>query len=108
MTDDIVKRAERKDGAVSTKTRVAALESLAAQLSATLTEMRREAQESHIEMRAELRELRAELSAVQAELRAEVRDLRRLHEQDFRITFGAVITATIGLAALIARATHRT
>ncbi len=79
--------------------RVAILETFAAQISATLTEMRKEAQEFRAEMRADMRDLRSEL-------RTEVRDLRRIHDRDFRITFGAIITTTLGLAALIARVSH--
>ena len=73
---------------MSMEARVAVLEALLAQVSATLAEMRREAHD------------------FRAEMRAEMRDLRRIHDRDFRITFGAIITATIGLAALIARVAH--
>jgi hypothetical protein len=47
------------------------------------------------DIRTELRAMRAEIAAV---------DQRR--ERDFRITFGAIITTTLGLAFLIARTAH--
>ena len=43
----------------------------------------------------QLRAMRADIAAV---------DQRR--ERDFRITFGAIITTTLGLAFLIARTAH--
>lgn len=61
--------------------RVAVLETIAAQTSATL-----------LEIKQELREFRSEF--------------RRIHDRDFRITFGAIITTTVGLAALIAHVAH--
>jgi len=73
---------------LSMQARVAVLEARLAQVSATLTEMRKEAHDFRSEMRAEMR------------------DLRRIHDRDFRITFGAIITTTLGLAALIARVAH--
>ena len=128
MADGIVEGPERKDYPGGMEARVAVLETLAAQVAATLTEMRREAQDFRVEMRAELRGVRAEMSTfrselgteirdlrseldtkihgLRSELRTEVHDLRRVHDRDFRITFGGIITATVGLAALIARLAH--
>lgn len=102
---------------MSMEARVAVLETIAAQISATLAEMRREAQEMRAdlhdfrsEMRADLHnfrsEMRADMGHLRCELRTEVRDLRRIHDRDFRITFGAVVTTTLGLAALIAHVAH--
>ena len=88
MADGIVEGAERKDYPSGMEARVAVLGALLAQVSATLTEMRKEARDFRTEMRAEMR------------------DLRRFHDRDFRITFGAIMTATVGLAALIAQVAH--
>ncbi len=68
--------------------RLAVLETIAAQTSATLAELR-----------TEMRDLRTSISA-------EFREVRRVHDRDFRITFGAIITTTLGLAALIAHVAH--
>ncbi len=95
MADGIVEGPERKDYPVSMEARVAVLEALLAQVSATLTEMRKEAHDFRMEMHAEMRDFRTDM-----------RDLRRIHDRDFRITFGAIITATVGLAALIAHVAH--
>ena len=36
----------------------------------------------------------------------QVAELRRVHDRDFRLTFGAIIASTVGLAALIAHVAH--
>ncbi len=95
MADGIVEGPERKDFPMSMGARVAVLEALLAQVSATLIEMRKEAHDFRTEMRAEMRDFRTEM-----------RDLRRIHDRDFRITFGAIITTMLGLAALIAHVAH--
>ena len=75
--------------------RVRVLEEIAAQTKALLGEIKAEQRAGFSEMRAEQRALRTEMLGV---------DQRR--ERDFRITFGAIITATLGLAFLIARTAH--
>ena len=41
-----------------------------------------------------------------ASLRSEMLALDQRRERDFRLTFGAIITATLGMAYLIARSAH--
>ena len=88
MVAGIVEHPGGEPYGTSMEARVAVLESIAAQTSATLAEIRQE-----------MREMRTEM-------RTEFHDLRRIHERDFRITFGAIITTTVGLAALIAHVAH--
>lgn len=75
--------------------RVAVLEEIAASTKQVLSELRDE-------MRIGFRELRTELR----DMRTELRDMRQRQERDFRLLFGAVIIATLGLAGLIARTQH--
>ena len=84
MTDGMVERPGGEPYGMSMEARVAILETIAAQTSATL-----------IEIKQEMRDFRKEL-----------REFRSVHDRDFRITFGAIITTTIGLAALIAHVAH--
>jgi hypothetical protein len=81
--------------AISMEARVAVLENIAAQILSTLGETRQE-----------LRDFRKELHDFRSDMRTELRDLHRIHDRDFRIAFGATITATVGLAALIAHVAH--
>lgn len=81
MVDGMVERPGGEPYAMNMEARVAVLETIAAQTSATL-----------LEIKQELREFRSEF--------------RRIHDRDFRITFGAIITTTVGLAALIAHVAH--
>ena len=48
----------------------------------------------------------AEIRADQRAMRAEMLNMEQRRERDFRITFGAIITTTLGLAYLIARSAH--
>lgn len=36
----------------------------------------------------------------------QVTELRRVHDRDFRLTFGAIVVSTLGMAALIAQVAH--
>ena len=58
------------------------------------------------EMKAELRSGFSEMRAEQRAIRTEMLGIDQRRERDFRITFGAIITATLGLAFLIARTAH--
>jgi hypothetical protein len=58
------------------------------------------------EMRADQREARREMTAGFALLRSEMTAIDQRRERDFRLTFGAIITTTLGLAYLIAHAAH--
>lgn len=40
------------------------------------------------------------------DIKEEVRDIRRVHDRDFRILFGAIVTTTLGLAAVLAKGFH--
>lgn len=57
-------------------------------------------------MEARIARLESHVEHIQSdltELKADVRDLRRADETNFRILFGALITAAIGLAALMSK-----
>jgi hypothetical protein len=58
------------------------------------------------EIRADQRAMRAEMVAGFTAGRAEMTALDQRRERDFRLTFGAIITATLGMAYLIARSAH--
>ncbi len=53
-----------------------------------------------------LSDLRSELIAFRAEMTAEFRNVRERQERDFRLTMGTLITAVLGLAALMAHGFH--
>ena len=76
--------------------RVAVLEQIAKQTSETL-----------VGIRADLAGIKADLKTDLGSVRTEVRtgfdSARDRPDRDFRITFGAIITAVLGLAALIAK-----
>lgn len=57
-------------------------------------------------MEARIARLESHVEHIQSdltELKADVRELRRADETNFRILFGALITAAIGLAALMSK-----
>ena len=99
MVDGVVERSGGEPYGNGMDARVAVLETIAAQTSTTLAEMRKEMHDFRAEIRAKLQGFRSEVHT-------EMRDLRRTHDRDFRITFGATITTTLGLAALIAHVAH--
>ena len=80
---------------VAMEARVAVLERIAEQNHAAFRDLRTDMRDFHTEMR-ELRQ----------EMQAGFNEARRIHERDFRITFGALIITAIGLAGLIARSAH--
>ena len=80
---------------VAMEARVAVLERIAEQNDAAFRDLRTDMRDFHTEMR-ELRQ----------EMQAGFNEARRIHERDFRITFGAFILTAIGLAGLIARSAH--
>jgi hypothetical protein len=80
---------------VAMEARVAVLERIAEQNHAAFRDLRTDMRDFHTEMR-ELRQ----------EMQAGFNEARRIHERDFRITFGAFILTAIGLAGLIARSAH--
>ncbi|MBP9032771.1 MAG: hypothetical protein KBG29_02680 [Pseudomonadales bacterium] len=57
-------------------------------------------------MEARIARLESHVEHIQADLtevKADVRELRRADETNFRILFGALITAALGLAALMSK-----
>lgn len=69
-------------------TRLGVLETLAQTTQATLASMQQD--------------IRLSRQAVDRQ----IGELRRVHDRDFRLTFGAIIASTLGLAALIAHEAH--
>ena len=80
---------------VAMEARVAVLERIAEQNHAAFRDLRTDMRDFHTEMR-EMRQ----------EMQAGFNEARRIHERDFRITFGAFILTAIGLAGLIARSAY--
>ena len=58
------------------------------------------------EMTTGITVMRTEMTTGFAAMRAEMISMEQRRERDFRITFGAIITTTLGLAYLIARSAH--
>jgi hypothetical protein len=97
--------------------RLRVLEEIAAGTKAILAEIRADQRAMRAEMVAGFTAGRAEMvagfTAERAEMaagftagRAEMTALDQRRERDFRLTFGAIITATLGMAYLIARSAH--
>jgi hypothetical protein len=80
---------------VAMEARVAVLERIAEQNHAAFRDLR-----------TDMRDFRAEMREMRQEMQAGFNEARRIHERDFRITFGAFILTAIGLAGLIARSAH--
>ncbi len=80
---------------VAMEARVAVLERIAEQNHAAFRDLR-----------TDMRDFRAEMREMRQEMQAGFNEARRIHERDFRITFGALIITAIGLAGLIARSAH--
>ncbi len=98
-------------------TRVAMLETIAQNTQVTLAAIQqdmRELRQMYAGMRQEIDTkvggLRQEMEIQSGELRRAVQEQgaeqRRVHDRDFRLTFGAIIASTLGLAALIAHVAH--
>jgi hypothetical protein len=77
------------------ESRVAVLERIAEQTDATLRDIR-----------SELRDFRIEMRELRQDMHAGLNEVRRVHERDFRLTFGALIATAVGVASLIARSVH--
>ncbi len=58
------------------------------------------------EIAAGTKTILAEIRADQRAMRAELLAMDQRHERDFRVTFAAIITTTLGLAYLIAHIAH--
>lgn len=85
------------------ETTVAMTQALAQNTQTTLQWIREELSHLRRELGAQGAEFRGELTGQGVELRDELAELRRMHDRDFRLIFGAMIAGTLGLAALIAR-----
>jgi hypothetical protein len=86
--------------------RLRVLEEIAAGTKAILAEIRADQRAIRAEMVAGFTAGRAEMAAGFTAGRAEMTALDQRRERDFRLTFGAIITATLGMAYLIARSAH--
>ncbi len=87
---------------VAMDARVTALEQIAISTKDALNEIKAEMREMRSEIKAEIRELRGETKVETRELRQDIKELRQDQKSDFRLVFGALITAVLGLAALMA------
>lgn len=76
--------------------RVAVLEQIAKQTSETLVGIRADLASIKFD-------LKTDLGSTKTEVRTGLEAARDRHDRDFRITFGALITVALGLAALIAK-----
>ncbi|HEY8289537.1 MAG TPA: hypothetical protein VIG49_09725 [Acetobacteraceae bacterium] len=79
--------------------RVAILETIAAETRTALLDLRLEMRDTRTEMRTEMRAMRQDMNAGFA-------DVRRVHDRDFRMTWGAFIGASLGLLYLLAHTAH--
>jgi hypothetical protein len=86
--------------------RVSVLEEIAIGTKAILAEIKADQRADRADTAAGFAMLRSEMTAGFAAMRAEMLNMEQRRERDFRITFGAIITTTLGLAYLIARSAH--
>jgi hypothetical protein len=95
MPDLPVEGGADRDYPADMEARVRVLEEIAAATKAVLAEIR-----------ADQRAMRTEMTAGFAAMRTEMTTMEQRRERDFRIAFGAIITATLGLAYRIAHTAH--
>ena len=79
---------------------------LRAEIDAFRSELRSELHSEVSGLRSEMGGLRSEMGELRSELHSKVSELRRIHDRDFHLTFGAIVTTALGLAALIAHVAH--
>jgi hypothetical protein len=106
MPDVPIESGSERDYPPDMEARVRVLEEIAVSTREILTEIRADQRALRTEMTAGASSLRAEMMAGASSLRAEMIAMDHRRERDFRITFGAIITTTLGLAYLIARTAH--
>ncbi|MGH7153997.1 MAG: hypothetical protein ACREF3_08695 [Acetobacteraceae bacterium] len=121
MADTPIEPNRHRDYPSDMESRVAILETIAQQTAAALqglqAEMRGFRSDLHQEiggLRSEMKqeigglrsEMKQEIGGLRSDLRSDVAGLRRIHDRDFRLTFAAIITTAVGLAALIAHVAH--
>ncbi len=62
---------------------------------------------AHIgEIKADVRHIQADVAETRTDIREMRQQITRIRTVDFRILFGAIITVTLGLAALMAKGFH--
>ncbi len=86
--------------------RVRVLEEIAVATKAMLAEIKADQRADRADTTAGFAAMRAEMTTGFGAMRAEMISMEQRRERDFRITFGAIITTTLGLAYLIARSAH--
>jgi hypothetical protein len=86
--------------------RVAILETIAAETRTALLDLRLEIRDMRTEMRDTRTEMRTEMRAMRQDMNAGFADVRRVHDRDFRMTWGAFIGASLGLLYLLAHTAH--
>ena len=82
--------------------RVAVLEEIAAATKQGFSDMRRDIQETH----RRIDETNRRMDELRADTNRRFDEMRDRHDRDFRLMFGALITAVLGLAALMAKGFH--
>jgi hypothetical protein len=88
----------------SMEARLAVLEQIAANTRDVLVEIKAEMRDIRNDIkdvRNEIKDFRKEVKDEFRDVRQEMKDIRQDQKTDFRITFGALIAATLGLASLI-------
>jgi hypothetical protein len=86
--------------------RVRVLEEITVATKAMLAEIKADQRADRADTTAGFAAMRAEMTTGFGAMRAEMISMEQRRERDFRITFGAIITTTLGLAYLIARSAH--
>lgn len=82
------------------------LEPRVARLEASVGHIERDVANIHGGLKDIRTEIKAEIRDFRTEIKSEVKELRLGHERDFRLLFGALIAAVLGLAGLMAKGFH--
>jgi hypothetical protein len=106
MPDTPIAGSGGQDYPADMEARVRVLEEIAASTKALLGDLRAEQRSGIADLRTELRTGFADMRTEMRAMRADIAAVDQRRERDFRITFGAIITTTLGLAFLIARTAH--
>ncbi len=106
MPDGPIEDGDQRGYPADMEARLRVLEEIAAGTKIILAEIRADQRAMRSEMTAGFTSVRSEMSAGFTSVRAEIAAVDQRRERDFRLTFGAIITATLGMAYLIARTAH--
>jgi hypothetical protein len=106
MPDVPIEAGGEHDYPADMEARVRVLEEIAAGTKAILAEIRSDQRAMRAEMTGGLAAVRSEMTTGFAAVRAEMIAMEQRRERDFRIAFGGLITASLGLAYLIAHTAH--